>query len=136
MSKSNVESVRAVYEAFRRQDIPSVFQLLDAAIEVYQSKEVPWGGCYKGHEQVQEFFSTLARAIDSKIDPDEYLDAGDQVVALGYTLGTAKATGRKFQIRAVHVWTLKNRKAVRFEAYIDNAAMQKALEGCEQSDLE
>jgi uncharacterized protein len=67
MSKQNVESVRAVYEAFRRQDIPVVFQLLDPAIEVYQSKEVSWGGRYKGREQVQRFFTCLTQIIDSKI---------------------------------------------------------------------
>ncbi|OGO71679.1 MAG: hypothetical protein A2Z37_12775 [Chloroflexi bacterium RBG_19FT_COMBO_62_14] len=58
---------------------------------------------------------------------EELCDAGDHVVAVGHTRGTARATGKQFQVPAVHVWTVRDESAVRFEAYIDNPTMMRAL---------
>jgi len=49
------------------------------------------------------------------------------VVAVAYTRGIARATGKEFEVPAVHVWTLKNGKVLRFDAYIDNPRMIAAL---------
>jgi hypothetical protein len=128
MSQANVELVRSGYEAFRRRDFAAVFQLLDTEVEVYQSEEIPWGGRYRGHTEVQQFFARLTQTIESRVDPDQFIDAGDRIVAVGHSRGTVHATGKAFEVPAVHVWTVRGGKAVRFEAYIDNPAMLRALE--------
>jgi hypothetical protein len=38
-----------------------------------------------------------------------------------------RATGKEFKVPAVHVWTSKSGKTLRFEAYIANLTMRKAL---------
>ena len=127
MSDENVSIVRRSYEAFRRRDLPTVIALLDPEVEYYQSDEVPWGGRYYGHAGVAEFFQKLTSAIESHVDPDQFVDAGDHVVAVGHTRGTVRATGKDFEVPAVHVWRLRDGKVVRFEAYIDNPRMLAAL---------
>ena len=69
----------------------------------------------------------LISAIESKFNADQFVDSGDQVVAVGYTRGIARPTGKEFGVPAVHVWTLKNGKIFRLEAYIDNPVMIAAL---------
>lgn len=127
MSKENVTLVRNGYDAFRRGDIQAIFDALDPSVQFYQSEEIPWGGRYHGHKEVAVFFRKLTSTIESKVDPDQFVDSGDHVCAVGYTRGRARATGKEFEVSAVHVWTLKNGKVVRFEAYIDNPRMLAAL---------
>ncbi len=127
MSKENVTFVQNAYDTFNRGDIQAVFGALDPEVEFYQSEEVPWGGRYHGHKEVGAFLQKLTSAIESKFKANQFVDSGDQVVAVGYTRGIARATGKEFEVPAVHVWTLKNGKILRFDAYIDNPRMIAAL---------
>jgi hypothetical protein len=51
----------------------------------------------------------------------EYLDAGDDIVALGRFYGTGKRTGKKLDIPACFVCTVKDEKIIRFRAYHNTA---------------
>src|SRR5690349_14607939 len=112
MSTENVSLVRKCYDAFRRRDLPTVIMLLHPEVEYYQSDEVPWGGRYLGHAGVAESFQKLTTTIESTVDPDRFVDAGDHVVAVGHTHGTVRATGKLFDVPAVHVWRLRDGKVV------------------------
>jgi ketosteroid isomerase-like protein len=57
---------------------------------------------------------------------DDLIDGGDRVVALGRYMGAFKATGRRMNPQAVHVWTLKDGKAVAFQQYIDTLDVARA----------
>ena len=74
------------------------------------------------------FFSKLTETVESRFDPDQFIDDEEgHVVAVGHTRGIVHATGREFEVPAVHVWTLREGKAVKFEAYIDAFQMRVAL---------
>ena len=88
----------------------------------------PWGGKYKGHEEVRYFFSKLTETIDPMVDPDQFIDDEEgYVVAVGHTRGSVRATRREFEVPAVHVWTIREGRAVKFKAYIDTFQMRVAL---------
>ena len=128
MSQENVAVVRSAYDAFRRGNVQMIFHLLHAEIEIYQSEGVPWGGTYKGHQEIASFIEKLTETIESRVEPDQYIeDEAGHVVAVGHTRGRVRATGREFDVPAVHVWTIREGKAVKFEAYIDTAEMRVAL---------
>jgi ketosteroid isomerase-like protein len=128
MSQEDVAVVQSAYEALGRGDIQTIFALLHPEIELYQSEWLPWGGKYKGHEQVGYFFSKLTETIDSMVEPDQFIDDEEgHVVAVGHTRGSVRATRREFEVPAVHVWTITEGKAVKFEAYIDTFQMRVAL---------
>ena len=128
MPQDDIGLVQSAYAAFRRKDIPAVLQLLDPEVELYQSPPVPWAGRYHGRAGAQQYFSKMAQAIDTVVEADEFLDAGDRLVAVVHTCSTARATGRPFDVPAVHLFTLRDGKIARFEAYIDNPSMMRALE--------
>jgi uncharacterized protein len=128
MSQEDIAVVQSAYEALRRGDVQAIFALLDPEIELYQSEWVPWGGKYKGHEEVGHFFSNLTETIESRVDPDQFIDDEEgHVVAVGHTRGSVRATRREFEVPIVHVWTIREGKAVKFEAYIDTLQMRVAL---------
>ena len=57
----------------------------------------------------------------------DLIDGGDRVVALGRYQGSYKATGKAMNPQAVHVWTLKDGKAVAFQQYIDTLDVALAI---------
>ena len=128
MSQEDVAVVQSAYEAFRRGDVQAIFALLHPEIELYQSEWVPWGGKYKGHEEAGYFFSNLTETIESRVDPDQFIDDEEgHVVAVGHTRGSVRTTRREFEVPIVHVWTIREGKALKFEAYIATFQMRVAL---------
>ena len=58
-----IHIVRALYEGFRRRDMPAIFGLLSPDVEIRQSDKLPWGGCYRGHAGARRFFGQLGSHI-------------------------------------------------------------------------
>ena len=129
MHPDNVTAVRNLYDAYRRQDTAAIFQSLDPEVEVYQSESLPWGGRYKGTDQVKGFLAKLTEHIDARVEVDQIIDTGDHVVAVGRSRGRVRANGQQFDLAVAHVWTLRQAKVRRFEVYLDTPAMLNALRG-------
>jgi len=127
MSEANIAVVRQGYEAHDRGDHAGVFALLHPAFEIFQTDQVPWGGSYRGREQARQFFQHLAEHIESRVSPEEFIAAGDRVAVTGHIRGHVRATGTPFDLRIVHIWTVRDGLAARFEAYIDTPGMRRAL---------
>jgi ketosteroid isomerase-like protein len=127
MARSNVELVERVYQAFRRRDFPEIFSLCRPDVEVAQSLELPWGGEYHGHEEVTRYFGTLTKHISSSVVLDRFIDAGDQVVAVGRTRGTVLHSGRRFDVPVVHVWHVRDGLIAKFLPYLDVPMMRAVL---------
>ena len=60
--------------------------------------------------------------------PDEFIDAGETVVALGKYSGTYKATGKPLQVNFAHVWKMQDGKAIRFTQYVDTLIVHRVLQ--------
>ena len=127
MSVDNIEVVRRGYEAHARGEHAAVLALLHAEVEILQTPLLPWGGSYRGHEGAREFFRRLAEEVDALPEPEEFIPAGDAVAVTGRLRGRARASGKAFDLAIVHVWTLREGRVARFEAYIDTPRMLAAL---------
>lgn len=123
----DVELVRRGYEAYARRDFAAVMALLDPEIEVVQTELLPWGGVHRGLEGAGTFFRLLAEHTDAMPEPASYIPAGSDVAVVGRLRGRARASGKPIDLDIVHVWTLRDGRAVRFAAYIDTPAMLEAL---------
>jgi uncharacterized protein len=125
----DVETVAEIYRACARGDLASALMAMADEVEVSQSAELPWGGRYAGRGGFQEFLVKIREQLDSRVVLEQFIDAGEKVVAVGRTLGKARHTQLEFDVPIVHVWTFKEGLVVRFESYIDNATMLAALRG-------
>ncbi len=131
MPVSPVEIVRRSYDAFARDDLDAVLGDMDPEIEWHQAQGLPHGGLYHGLEEVRaNIFDPLDEAWwdDFTADPDEFLDAGDQVVVIGRYRGVGKHTGKQLDVPFVHIWTMQGEKAIRFRQYLDTAGWIAALQ--------
>jgi ketosteroid isomerase-like protein len=126
----NVEIVKRSYEAFARDDLDGVLGDMHPDIEWHQAQGLPHGGFYKGLDEVRRnIFDPLDSEWwdDFTATPDEFLDAGDEVVVIGRYRATAKQTGKPLDVPFVHVWTLAGEQAVRFRQFLDTAGWVAAL---------
>jgi ketosteroid isomerase-like protein len=124
----NTDLVAKGYQAFAAGDVDTVLAMIDPSITVWQTDELPWGGSYEGIEGFMEFFGKLLGTITSSVEPAQIFEAGEHVVQVGRTRGTVNATGAAFDVAEVHVWELRDGKAVSLRSYIDTPAMLAALD--------
>lgn len=127
---SNLNSVKAVYQAFAKTDIPSVIGFLSPDIDWTEAEGFPYGGTYHGpHAVLSGVFMRLGSEWNGfAAVPDEFIDGGDTVVALGKYSGTYKRTGKSFEANFAHVWKIQDGKAIRFTQYVDTLLVHRALQ--------
>jgi len=127
---SALELVQRSYAAFSRGDLDAVVADMHPEIEWHQAQGLPHGGLYHGVAEVRRnIFEPLDESWwdEFTADPDEFLDAGSEVVVLGRYRGVAKHTGKHLDVPFVHVWTVHEGKAVRFRQFLDTAGWVAAL---------
>ena len=129
MAEDNKQIIINLYAAFARRDLSALLQWIDPQIEITQTTELPWGGSFQGQQGLMSFAGKLLENLDSQVEMEEFVEAGERVVAIGHTRGRVRANQKEFDVRAVHVWMLKDGKVLRFEAYIDTPKMLEALKG-------
>jgi ketosteroid isomerase-like protein len=127
MPHSPIEVVQAIYEAFASRDIPKIFALFSPDIEIIQSVELPWGGHYRGHEGAREFFSKLTTHLDSTLEIERLINAGEHIVAVGWTQGKVKSTGATYRVPIAHTWKIHDGQVIQVQFLIDNPTMLTAL---------
>ena len=125
----HVEVVRRLYEARGNPDI--IRQVLASHVHWEVVEGFPYGGVYVGPDDVlHNFFDRLFQDCESFVAVgSEFFESGDHVIALGAYTGRAKATGRDFTARFVHVWTLQGGKIVRLQQCADTVQVARALAG-------
>ncbi len=60
--------------------------------------------------------------------PEQFVDGGDVIVALGNYTGKYNATGRSMNVPFAHVWTLTNGRIVKFVQYTDTLVIAREVE--------
>src|SRR5947209_6858015 len=131
MSQQNVTLAQSLYAAFGRGDIPTVLGAMDPNIEWDEpaAPGYPYGGVHRGPNGVAgEVFAQLPVLYEEFIViPQEFIDAGDKVIALGEFRGRGKASGTTFQVGFAHVLTFRDGRWTRFQNYTDTGTMVAAL---------
>ena len=117
MRDVNGAIVRKAYEDFARRNIPAVFAAMDPAITWHIPGHSPLSGDFTGHEQVGGFFRHTMDLSGGafSIDVHNVLGGDDLVVAL--VTVHAKRHGVSASFPEVHVWRLKDGKAIEFREY-------------------
>ena len=128
MSAENVETVRRGYAAFARGDMEAFLALVDPAVEWTEPEELPYGGTHRGHQGLGDLAARWRATYDDmRVEPQEYLDAGDSVVVIGRYRMTAHGGGR-FDASFVHVWDLSGGRIARYRDFTDKAAkLERAM---------
>src|SRR2546430_9181954 len=108
MSQENVELVRAIYGRWAAGS--SARGLIDADLEYVNPPYAVESGTRRDRRALAKVREVYP---DFRVEPERFLDAGDDVVVIGTARGTA-ASGVEAQWRQGYVWTVRDGKAVRF----------------------
>ena len=127
--EDNGKLIRGLYDAFAAGDVPAVMGAMDEKIEWKEAEGFMYGGTYIGPNAVLEnIFMKLGSEWEGfTVIPEEVIDGGDKVVALGTYSGKYLKTGNSMSVPFAHVWTIENGKIVKFAQYTDTLVIAKKL---------
>jgi ketosteroid isomerase-like protein len=118
MSQEAMALVRQVYEVFNRTGEPP-WELLTPDAEL-DATAIPGFGVIRGRDQALAALRDYAAAFeDWHIEPEEFLDAGDQVMAVVRDGGRLKGTEDTVFNRFTHVWTFRGNRVARWKTFTD-----------------
>ena len=107
MSEENVELVRRTYEAVNKGDSDAMVLYFHPEIEFHAYPRSP-GGVYHGKQAVREYIENVWEHFDrARIEVEELLDAGDQVVAATTLHVVPKRGQQEMTVHIVEVFTIR-----------------------------
>ncbi|HYY84620.1 MAG TPA: nuclear transport factor 2 family protein [Beijerinckiaceae bacterium] len=132
MSQENVEIVRRGYELFAEGNLEGVTDLISDEAELPDGGGLGVGDTAAGTRRGPDGFlqgsqDALDAFEDYRVEPQEFIEAGDAVVVPVRISGRGKASGAMLEIRLVHLWVLRNGRAIRNEIYRTTAEALKAV---------
>ena len=133
---SNIETVKAVYAAFGRGDIPAILEHVAADVEweyAYANVDhsVPWLVHGRGRQHVARFFQRAAEHLEFiRFEVTALLAKDDLVIALAQLEARVKSTGKTIrEIDEPHIWRFDERgRVARFRHASDTLGQLRALE--------
>ena len=128
---SNLETMKAVYAAFARNDPSVLFGSMAPDIRWHQAQGNPLAdrNPYIGPQAIGEgVFGRLLSAIDNfTVTPETYVADGDYVVAVGRYSGVAKTSGAILDTPFCHVWRFSDGKIATFNQFTDTAQWARLM---------
>lgn len=119
----NTQIIRSVYEAFGRGDVGAVLATFDPQIHWLEAESFLYadGNPYVGPQAVAAgvFQRITTDVADFAVTPRNFIAGDDAVVVEGRYTGTMKITGLPVDAQFVHVWRLRNGRAIGFQQYTD-----------------
>ena len=111
---TDVDTVRAIYEAFGRRDVDAVLAHVDEDVEVVPvgtARRIGRSEPYRGRDGLREYFADAESLWDELVlYPDDVRATIDSVVVFGHV--DARLDGKLIRRRVVWTWKLRGGKVV------------------------
>lgn len=126
----NVDTVRRLYRSFADRDSDAARRLLSDDVQWLQCEGFPGGGHHYGADKViaKVFGGLRSQWQEFAATVEDFLDAGDHVVALGKYSGKHSVTGKEMVSVFAHVFDITDGRVTRFRQYADTAPMVAAMQ--------
>jgi uncharacterized protein len=127
---TNTETVREIYAAFGRGDVPAILERLAGDVRWdhwpegsgAQRHGVPWLQARTGRDDVAGFFAGLGALDITAFAPTALLANDDMVAAVIDIEATVVATGERYRDIEVHLWSFgSNGRVTEFRHVVDTA---------------
>jgi ketosteroid isomerase-like protein len=120
----SVKQIKVFYNGVARGDFTAACALLDPDIEWREPNVLAlwFRGTHYGAEAVRkEVLDPMASKLAGlEMRMKKFFEVGEHVIAIGHYHGRSKATAKELEAASAHIWTLRNGRPVRFEAYHDD----------------
>ncbi len=118
----NLRIVRRLSEAFEKRDIETIKTLLSKEVEWGEPSNPynPAGGTRHGHAGFMEWINIGRHSEEIlTLELKKFLVDDDSIAVAGFTKCLAKPTGKTYETDFVHMFTLNDRKIVKFQEFFD-----------------
>jgi ketosteroid isomerase-like protein len=138
MSQQNVDIVRRGYRLYEAGDLQGAADLFRDDAELPDAGGLGVGGTAAGRRQGPGGFlratEEVAEAFEHyRVEPEEFIDAGEAVVVPVRISGRGKASAAKLEMHVTHLWVLREGKVIRGDVYRSTEEALVAAGGlCEQ----
>jgi uncharacterized protein len=128
MSQKNVELVKQGYEALDRGDFAAALEGFDPNVEWWDRGDSLSTTVIRGHDGMRRAWAEIAESFaDWRMEPKEFIDAGDYVVVpLDHVL-RGRASGASVEGHEVHVHRLRDGKVIELREYNEKDEALKAV---------
>ncbi len=115
----NAELVRRGYEAFNRGDLEGVLGLLHPELRSDVLAESPMAETYHGHEGFVRMVTENAEMFAAyRNHPEDVFELSEEhILVVVRSQARGRISGAEVEGRLVHLWTWRDGKAIRFEAF-------------------
>ncbi len=121
MSEESLDLIRRIYACWDTGE--SARELIAPDMEYVNPPYAVESGVKRGRRTLSAIRDVYP---DFRFEPEEYRDAGEDVVVIGMARGTT-ASGVRAEWRQGYVWTVRDGRAVRFQWFSDpSEALQAA----------
>ena len=128
---SNIETVKAMYPAFGRGDVPAIQAQMtpDVRWESEGPARLSFTGIQNGPGETVRFFAGLAADhTDIDFQMSEFFEKPGAVAAFGRYTVTVKATGKRVSTPVGHYFAFRDGKVCRYINLVNTGAFLEALE--------
>jgi len=123
-----VERLRGAYEAFNEGGVEAILERLAPEFQVRDRESAPDRQTRYGKEGIKQLFDSYMEAFDAlRLEPEEFIDAGDQIVVSLQQCVRGKGSGAEVMGRLAHVWTLREGAVMRLRIFKDKESALEAL---------
>ena len=134
MTHEHVATIRTIYGAFGRGDVPGVLARVSDGTHwdfAGGRPEVPWHAAVDGRTNLPHFFEALLGSVElRRFEPREFMHCGPHVVVDVHIEYTVRKTGKPVSMDQLHWWTLDgNGQVARLRHYEDTAQVLDAVRG-------
>jgi ketosteroid isomerase-like protein len=128
MRDDEVQAVRASYEALNRGDLEAAVEVLAPTAEWHESPALPDTGVFKGRGAVRRFLEDFLESWQEfHQELEEVVVEGDRAALMIHLTARGRGSGAQVDARYAHVWTVRDGRAVRVDAYDDREAALRAI---------
>jgi ketosteroid isomerase-like protein len=130
MSSENVESMRAVAEAFNRRDVEGLERLLAEDAEIVPIRAaLESGTVYRGPDAAAQWYAAVDASWDElRVEVEDVRDGGDRVLAFGRIRGRGRGSGATIDVQSASVAHFRDGLITRLQHYSNRAEAAEAAE--------
>jgi ketosteroid isomerase-like protein len=132
MSQADLETLRSEYEAMSRQDWPAVFRTAHPDFELTTPERSALAGTFHGRDTARQLIIDFFGPFEEvHAEPEEFFERGDRIVVFFRLRSRPKGSSAAVEIRAAHLWTMREGRAARLEIFPEP---EKALEAAARQE--
>jgi ketosteroid isomerase-like protein len=128
--REDAETLRGAYQAFNEGGVEAFLERLAPEFRLHDRESSPDRAETRyGKEGIKQLFDSYMEAFDAlRLEPKEFIDAGDQIVVCLNQRVRGKGSGAEVVGNIAHVWTMRGDAPYRLRIFGDKESALRALD--------